>query len=40
MNTRQRELKTPPSHPDEKMQREAEKTARCFGLAAEEYIEG
>ena len=41
MNTRQKELKTPPSHPDEKkIQREAEKTARRLGLTVEEYIEG
>lgn len=41
MNLRQKELKTPPSHPDEKkIQREAEKTARRLGLTVEEYIEG
>lgn len=41
MNMRQKELKTPPSHPDEKkIQREAEKTARRLGLTVEEYIEG
>ena len=41
MNMRQKELKTPPSRPDEKkIQREAEKTARRLGLTVEEYIEG
>ena len=41
INARQKELKTPPSHPDEKkIQREAEKTARRLGLTVEEYIEG